>query len=140
MARAAEILAPSIVIVENVAAVLRDEAGVVTAVSRALTHAGYQVAGRVVDLRRLGVPQTRRRFILFASNVPDINPASILERLANGMPDHQDRTVRWAIGDLLGATNGHVFDSASTATERNARRISFLFKNKPSDLPNRKRP
>lgn len=118
------------------AAVLRDETGVATVASRALTHVGYQVAGRVLDLRRLGIPRTRRRFILCASNVPGINPASLLERLANGTPDHQDRTVRWAIGDLLGATNGHVFDSAGTATEQNVRRISFLFENKRYDLPN----
>jgi DNA (cytosine-5)-methyltransferase 1 len=140
MARAAEILAPSIVIVENVAPVLQDESGVVTAALRALRRAGYQVAGRVLDLRRVGVPQRRRRFILLASNVPTFSPGSILERLANGMPQHVDRTVRWAIGDLVGATNGHVFDSASTATERNARRIRFLFENKRYDLPNRQRP
>jgi DNA (cytosine-5)-methyltransferase 1 len=140
MARAAEILAPSIVIVENVAPVLWDETGVVNAASKALRRAGYQVAGRVIDLRRVGVPQRRRRFILLASNILDINPASILDRLANGMPDHQDRTVRWAIGDLLGATNGYVFDSASEVAKQNVRRIRFLFENKRYDLPNYKRP
>src|SRR5205823_1865475 len=59
MARAAEVLNPKVVVVENVATVQLDEAGVVKATSEALTRAGYQVAGRVVDLRRVGIPQRR---------------------------------------------------------------------------------
>jgi DNA (cytosine-5)-methyltransferase 1 len=140
MARAAEILAPAVVVVENVVPVQWDETGVVKAASNALNRAGYQVAGRVVDLRRVGVPQRRRRFLLLASNVPDINPASILERLASGMPDHRDRTVRWAIGDLLGATNGSVYDTSSRISKKNARRIAFLFESNRYNLPNRQRP
>lgn len=67
MARAAEVLAPAVVVVENVTAVQLDKAGVVKAASRTLASAGYQVAGRVVDLRRVGVPQRRRRFLMLAS-------------------------------------------------------------------------
>jgi DNA (cytosine-5)-methyltransferase 1 len=140
MARAAEVLAPKVVIIENVAAVQLDETRVVNIASNALRAAGYQVAGRVVDLRRVGVPQRRRRFVLLASKVPDINPASILERLATGMPDHRDRTVRWAIGDLLGTPNGGEYDTSGRITKRNARRVAFLFERNRYNLPNRQRP
>jgi DNA (cytosine-5)-methyltransferase 1 len=140
MARAAEVLAPAVVVVENVVPVQRDEAGVVKAASRALARAGYQVAGRVVDLRRVGVPQRRRRFLLLASKVSEINPAAVLERLAAGMPDHPDRTVSWAIRDLLGAAGGSAYDCSGRVSKRNARRIAFLFDRKRYNLPNRQRP
>lgn len=140
MARAAEVLAPSVVVVENVASVQLDEAGVVGATSRALVRAGYQVAGRVVDLRRVGVPQRRRRFLLLASKVPEVNPAAVLERLAGGMPDHPDRTVGWAIRDLLREARGGLYDSSGRVSKRNARRIAFLFDRKRYNLPNRQRP
>jgi DNA (cytosine-5)-methyltransferase 1 len=140
MARAAEILRPTVVVIENVVPVQRDKTGVVMAASRALTRAGYQVAGSVVDLRRIGVPQRRRRFLLLASNVLNISPASVFERLTSAMPSHRDRTVRWAIGDLLGATNGSVYDTSSHTSGENARRIAFLFESNRYDLPNRRRP
>ncbi len=140
MARAAEVLAPSLVVVENVVPVQRDETGVVRAASEVLTRAGYEVAGRVLDLRRVGVPQRRRRFLLLASNIPEINPASILERLASGMPDHRDRTVSWAIRDLLTVPNGRVYDTSSRSSKKNARRMAYLFDRNLYDLPNRRRP
>jgi DNA (cytosine-5)-methyltransferase 1 len=137
-ARVAEIFAPNVVIVENVAPVQRDETGVVKAASNALTRVGYQVAGRVVDLRRVGVPQRRRRFLLLASKVPGVNPAAVLERLAAGIPDHPDRTVGWAIRDLLGEARGGSYDSSGRVSKRNARRIAFLFDRKRYNLPNRR--
>src|SRR5262249_53763044 len=103
MARAAEILAPKIVIVENGGRVQLDETGVVKVASTALRRAGYQVTARVVDLLRVGVPQRRRRFLLLASKLRKVDPASVLEHLAIGVPGHPHRSVRWAIGDLLGA-------------------------------------
>lgn len=140
MARAAEVLLPKIVVVENVSPVQWDETGVVQTASRILKHAGYEVAGRVVDLGRVGVPQRRRRFLLLASKLRDVNVGSILDRIADGMPTHPDRTVRWAIGDLLSVTNGNVYDRSSKATKRNAHRIAFLFKHHLYNLPNGRRP
>jgi len=61
------------------------------------------VRTKAIDLK---TGQRRRRFLLVASKVPKVDPASILKRLATGIPDHPHRTVRWAIGDLLGASNG----------------------------------
>jgi DNA (cytosine-5)-methyltransferase 1 len=140
MARAAEVLTPAVVLVENVATVQLDKAGVVKATSEALTRAGYQVAGRVVDLRRVGVPQRRRRFLLLASKVEEIQPAAILDGIAAGVAGHPDRTVRWAIEDLIRSDSTTTYDSPSRADEKNRKRIAYLFKNQLYDLPNEERP
>lgn len=140
MARAAEILVPKLVVVENVVPVERDETGVVEATKEALVRAGYRVDGRIVDLRRVGVPQRRRRYLLIASSSEAIDPKAMLEHLANGLLDHPDRTVRWAIEDLLEVESADAFDSAARRSETNAKRIRYLFEKKLYDLPNSERP
>src|SRR5262249_5052523 len=50
MARAAEVLRPKVVIVENVPPVRRDRSGVVESTCEALRAIGYRVVDRVVDL------------------------------------------------------------------------------------------
>jgi DNA (cytosine-5)-methyltransferase 1 len=140
MARAAEVLGPKVVIVENVVTVQRDESGVVEVTSQALARAGYEVAGRILDLRRLGVPQRRRRFLLIASNVPEIAPASVLDHLAGDKHRHGDRTVRWAIQDLIDVDAHTEYDRAGRLSAENVRRIEYLFAKDAYDLPNSKRP
>lgn len=140
MARAAEVLAPKVVVVENVVPVQRDEADVVGATSQALARAGYVVHGQVVDLRRVGVPQRRRRYLLIASRAPGIDPAGTLDHLTTGMSDHPDRTVRWAIEDLIGVDSDGVYDTPSRRSEKNARRMAYLFEKGLYDLPNDRRP
>lgn len=140
MARAAEVLRPKVAVIENVVPVQWDESRVVEATLAALTRTGYQVAGRVLDLRRVGVPQRRRRYLLLASSVQGLDVTSILEDAATGMPDHPDRTVRWAIQDLADVDAGTTYDTSSRATTKNVERIAYLFGEDVYDLPNRKRP
>jgi DNA (cytosine-5)-methyltransferase 1 len=56
------------------------------------------------------------------------------------LPDHPDRTVGWAIRDLLGEASSGVYDSSGRVSKRSARRIAFLFDEKRYNLPNRLRP
>jgi DNA (cytosine-5)-methyltransferase 1 len=140
MARAAEVLHPKAVIIENVTPVQWDEGGVVEQTSQSLTSAGYKVAGRVLDLRRLGVPQRRKRFVLVAVRIDRLDPREVLNQAADCMPDHPDRTVRWAIGDLLAKHADTVYDTASKPTAENAKRIQLLFDNELYDLPDNHRP
>jgi DNA (cytosine-5)-methyltransferase 1 len=140
MARAAEVLQPRVVVVENVAPVLWDKSGVVGTAKKALEAAGYSVDGQVLDLRRVGVPQRRRRYVLLASKVPDLRPDQILKRLATAATDHPDRTVSWAIRDLLKAAGRSVYDTASRPTKANEERIKYLFEHRCYDLPNAQRP
>ncbi len=140
MARAAEVLKPKVIVVENVAQVQLDESDVVKTTCTALTEAGYHVAGRVVDLRRVGIPQRRRRFLLLASKVAEIQPTTVLDRLTAGMHDHPDRSVRWAIHDLLQQDSDTIYDIPSRTSDENAKRITYLFENRLYDLPNSERP
>ncbi|MBV9485429.1 MAG: DNA cytosine methyltransferase, partial [Frankiaceae bacterium] len=66
MARAAEVLNPTVVMVENVPTVRHDKGGVVDIVTDHLQHLGYAVADAVIKLEDLGVAQRRRRHILLA--------------------------------------------------------------------------
>ena len=140
MARAAEILCPKVIAIENVATVHLDKNGVVQATSRALEACGYSVATHVLDLCRIGVPQRRRRLLLIATIMKELDPLTILSNLENAMPDHPDRTVRWAIEDLGSIHGNTAYDTPSKATEKNAKRIDLLFDRNLYDLPNRFRP
>jgi DNA (cytosine-5)-methyltransferase 1 len=140
MARAAEVLRPRVVIIENVTTVQWDEGGVVDTTRRTLIASGYSVAGRVLDLRRIGVPQRRKRFVLVGSTLTSVDPSLVLEQLANSMPGHPDRTVRWAIADLMAERTKSTYDTASRISDENAERIDLLFDKGLYDLPNEHRP
>src|SRR5207302_1493527 len=127
MARATEVLKPFVVIIENVPAVEYDKSGVVKLTVDTLISAGYDVAARPVDFGSVGVPQRRRRFLLVASRVRFIDPASALSKLTQRLAGHRYRSVRWAIGDLTGTRSDTVFDSSSSPNAENLRRIEFLF-------------
>jgi DNA (cytosine-5)-methyltransferase 1 len=140
MARAAEVLHPKVVVIENVTAVQLDEGDVLDETSRSLSSSGYRVAGRVLDLRRLGIPQQRKRFVLLATRIGGLDPEAVLNDAARGIPGHDDRSVRWAIGDLLARKDGTVYDSPSTPTDENAKRMQILFDEGLFDLPDEHRP
>jgi DNA (cytosine-5)-methyltransferase 1 len=140
MARAAEILEPDIVVIENVAPVQWDKGDVINQTKKALIAKNYAVAGRVIDLRRVGVPQRRRRYLLIASKLESVVPDTVLDALAKTLGDHSDRDLRWAIGDLEEVSSQTVFDSPSKATKTNVERMDYLFDNDELDLPNPQRP
>ena len=140
MARAAEVLKPRIVIIENVTGAQWDKDRVVQLTTHALTAAGYKVAGRVLDLRAVGVPQRRRRFVLLASLIENVEPEKMLDAVETGWGEHPYRTVRWAIDDLMKIAADGVYNTASEPTDVNTERIAYLFDNKVHNLPNDERP
>jgi len=141
MARATEVLRPSVVIVENVPTVQHDRGDIVAITSAALRASGYDVSGRVVDLSKVGVPQRRKRYLLIASQLPELKPSHILDLLEETLPpNHRDRTVRWAIGDISRSMPATIFDTASRVSDDNQARIGKLFEKGIFDLPNRHRP
>jgi DNA (cytosine-5)-methyltransferase 1 len=139
MARAAWVLKPALVLVENVPSVRHDVEEVVDVTVRTLRRAGYEIHDAIIDLSGLGVPQHRRRHIVLASRDPRVDPRIVLESLTVRCDKHSARSVAWAISDLV-KTNGHLFDTPSTPTPRNAKRIAYLFREDLYDLPNRLRP
>lgn len=141
MARAAEVLRPSAVVIENVLAVVNDKQQVV---SRAIVHLkrlGYDVATGRIDLLKLGVAQTRKRHILLAIRedaLPFGFSAADLLKVEDGIAVPHD--LRWAIGDLLDIPAKSFFDEAAVPNADNQRRMKYLFENGEYNLPNEERP
>jgi DNA (cytosine-5)-methyltransferase 1 len=135
VARFAELLGPTHIIVENVSAVLHDRGRVLEKTIAVLLRLGYSVDHATVDLSLIGVPQRRRRHILLASLTRTPNISAIVSRYWR-----QARSVGWAIGDLATIRSTHAFDVAAQPTPINQKRIDYLFDHKLYDLPNRVRP
>lgn len=138
--RAAQVLRPTYVLIENVPAVRYDTGRVLDHSVAALEASGYTVAGAVLDLVKLGVPQRRRRHILLAVLSAQIHPAELLKTSAP-CANHAERTVRWAISDLhcVAADSGP--DASSRPTLENMKRMQWLHAAPGrTDLPNSMRP
>jgi DNA (cytosine-5)-methyltransferase 1 len=129
-----------VVLIENVPTVQHDVEQVVELTKRALKRGGYAIGEAVLDLSRLGAPQRRRRHVILALRDRRRNPQALLNDLDYRCSKHQERSVRWAIGDLLTAKGNGLFTTASTPTPENGRRIEYLFDNREYDLPNTERP
>lgn len=140
MARAAEVLVPTIVLIENVPTVTRDTEKVVETTMERLRIAGYSVDDAVLDLTRLGAAQRRRRHVVLASRDPRVMVAEILKTEGHRCPTHPVRSLRWAIDDLVPASSDRAFDTAPSPSADNVRRIAWLFDNDQDDLPNDLRP
>jgi DNA (cytosine-5)-methyltransferase 1 len=138
MARAAKVFRPATVIIENVPAAVHDRGGVVQRTRDALVQLGYHIAEGVIDMTELGVPQTRKRFVMVASTRRDVN---LLGGAKEGTVAGNHRTVRWAIGDLANIkSREHLVDRIATPNAATRARIDFLFDNRLHDLPDSERP
>ena len=140
MARAAEILYPSAIIVENVPTVTYDVRRAVHQTIERLAEIGYVLGEAVLDLSNFGVPQTRRRHVTIAVRDSNVDPQELAERLKSPICEHVPRSVRWAIEDLKDAGESNLFDSPSKPYPVNQSRIDWLFDNGKKDLPNDLRP
>lgn len=135
VARAADVLTPKVVIIENVPAVQLDQGNVVPATIEWLEELGYSVSAGVIQLARFGVPQSRKRHILVAvqrgefelSELDDATrPPQTLGAYLSGLEESAN-------------TNG-LMSTPSRMTQRNTDRVKFLFDNDLHDLPNEERP
>ena len=136
--RAAQVLKPTFVVVENVPTIRHDTRGVVELACAELEAAGYRSATAVVSLSDIGVPQRRRRHVLVATRSNRADPARLLE--LGIVCDHVPRTLRWAIGDLAGLRCDTGFDAPAQTSPENRARIDWLFDKRAYDLPNPLRP
>lgn len=140
MARAAEILCPSAIIIENVPTVTFDVYGVVHRTVERLKEIDYTIGEGVVDLSNLGVPQKRHRHVIIAVRDFDVDPQELVKSLETPICEHVPKSVRWAIEDLQDVVKCNPFDSPSQPRPVNQSRINWLFENNENDLPNELRP
>ncbi len=139
MARAAEVLRPQALLIENVPAVDHDRSKVVEATRKHLEVLGYEVAAATVGLHALGVAQTRHRHVLLATTLRGIDPAQLLKTLTDRTPD-PDVNLRWAIGDLERIADPRGYDLPSVPSAENLKRMQYLLDHDLYDLPNDLRP
>lgn len=137
VARAAEILHPTVVVIENVPAVRRATDDVVGKTTRALKESGYAVEDGVISLVTLGAPQLRKRHVLLAYRGDQLE---IMASLGPRCTEDPTRDLSWAIGDLSDSTSTALVDRPSRVSSDNNERIAWLFENNEFDLPNRLRP
>lgn len=131
VARAARLVAPDAVVIENVRGIDADRGEALTRCAAALEELGYEVVHDRLDLSQLGVPQTRVRHVLVAT---------LGAPFAWTLPHPGVRSLQWAIGDLLDIEPMSVIDTPSRVSEENVERIKWLFENDAYNLPNELRP
>ena len=137
MARAALVLRPQAVLIENVPSVVHARSNVVERSRIALERIGYTVVDAVLELVHFGVAQRRKRHLLLA-----VRGRHDLEALASALSPEVTlrRSLRWAIGDLAGTTATHFLDRAPRSSAANLERMHWLLSNDEYDLPNELRP
>lgn len=141
VARAAAVLEPQVLCVENVPAVRNDYGGVLETTKTELERLGYLVDDAFIDMHLIGVPQCRRRHILLACESGHGAPEALLKELIDHpCSDHLPRDVRWAIDDIKDIKSDTRHDTASVPSDDNADRIDYLFDNRRYNLPNTLRP
>lgn len=138
MVRAAEVLEPQHILIENVPGALNDRQAVVQRTADAFDELGYRVSVGVVDLSEIGVPQRRRRLVLMASRTRATTPADVTEHHRR-----EPRDVAWAIQDLEGVPESQrvdLLDAVARSAPATRQRIDFLFESGMFDLPDSQRP
>ena len=130
--RFAALLRPKHVLIENVPGVRHDLGGVTENGRRVLERLGYSVFEAVLTASDFGAAQRRKRYVMVATKGEfDFDSLIRVE---------QERTVRWACGDLVGASGSGNLDSHAASSKVNRARIDYLFDNDLLDLPNEMRP
>jgi DNA (cytosine-5)-methyltransferase 1 len=134
VARAAQVLKPKAIIIENVPAVLHDESNVVGETQRHLSR-HYTVSEKIVEFSRFGVPQNRKRHILLAvrSNPFVLGHLDDVNRPKRALSDYLSGTIPTANPSAL-------MSMPARLSPQNAERVKYLFDNNLHNLPNALRP
>lgn len=134
MVRAAEVLEPEHVVIENVPGATRDRKRVVQRALTILERIGYRVTTSVLDAADVGVAQRRKRLLVVGSaRHVDLEAVTARHRTV-------PRSVRWAIEDLEDIRSGDLIDEPGASVPTTRQRIDYLFDHDLFDLPNEQRP
>lgn len=136
MGRAAEILRPQHILIENVPGAAHDILQVVQTTRTHLESIGYSTSLGLIDGWQVGVPQRRKRLVLLGSRetlVPVVDELDTIVSLSG-------RDLRWAIGDVNPSGDRDIMAEVAKPTKITRNRIDFLFDNEVYELPNSERP
>ena len=136
MSRAARVLRPEFVLIENVPGVAHDRGRAFQQAIAELEHLGYSVTFGIADGLRLGLPQSRKRMVVIAARKRSIDVSSVERAYAVA----NERSVRWAIQDLEHLHGTGLVDQHANTSPANRERVKYLFDHDLWDLPNEQRP
>ncbi len=127
------------IVIENVPAVVHDDASVIATTKALLASAGYRVTDGVLASDKLGWPQTRRRYFMVACLNAEPTP---LDAVASCLADEKPRTLEWALSHLDNwpIDDTDPMDQPTEHNQENQRRIDWLFDNDEYDLALSERP
>lgn len=132
--RAADLLQPKLVIIENVPSVIHSTEGVVQSTADRLERSGYYVKELDVHFVDLGIPQTRKRHVLIASK-----DQTFIQSLH--IPEHRRQVP--TLGEFLhdiNSTTDDLLSKSGKLSEANRKRVDYLFDNDAYNLPDFLRP
>ena len=136
MIRAAEVLRPKGIIIENVSTVIHSKERVVQKSQKLLEEMGYSVKEVILWANEFGAPQKRKRHFLLASRISEID-LGIFDKYRL----KESRTLRWAIEDLMGKyPEEDTYNQPAKSNSINQERMNWLIDNNEWDLPNHLRP
>lgn len=136
VARAAEIMKPTSIIIENVPAVIHGSEKAFQKTIEILSKLGYNTDNDTIDMVDIGIPQKRKRHFVIASSLTSLDVSEIMERYKIQKP----RGAWWAISDLEKEKDNSIFTKATNHTPLNIQRMKFLLENNLYDLPDKYRP
>ena len=139
VARAAELIAPRHILIENVPGVIRDHGAAVERTELSLRELGYRVHHEVLDLTRIGVAQTRKRHVMVATKV-EVDESAL--KFANLLAPYfvPKRSLAWAISDLTDVEEPGLMGQVPVMAPQTLERVNYLFDNDLYDLPDEQRP
>jgi DNA (cytosine-5)-methyltransferase 1 len=132
-------LQAKILILENVPTVVHSSDGVVNSAFKALENDGYAVGEFYADAQDFGLPQTRRRHLLVASRIHDLEH---LKRIFDSVKKRSTNVELWPfIKDLeTESETSSLMTKRSKIMSDNIARIEYLFRTNSFDLPDEFRP
>lgn len=123
------------VIIENVPGIAHDSREIHRHAVSLFEQNGYLVDEMVIEATDLGLPQTRKRHILIASQTHQPDIEATLQEIRRPRTD-----LRAAIGDLEHIEADGIFDTPGQLSQENLDRIDYLFDNDEHNLDNSMRP
>ncbi len=135
MGRAAKVLKPDHVLIENVPGAIHDQSGSVAFTLRQLKELGYSIDVATVSAVELGVPQLRKRLVVIASRTKNPCVADVVAKYRT-----PERSIAWAIEDIQDEASLDLTSTPAASNPTTRARIDYLFDNSLYELPDAQRP
>ena len=139
MVRAAEVLRPRAVVIENVPGVIHDQRRVVARARRELRRLDYAVVDGTVCVADIGIPQLRIRHVLLAVRQPGTVALPSVAEIVDMHRVQRARTLRWALTAMPSLDDG-LMDAVAKLSKKNRARARTLQRTGEFDLENKHRP